>query len=143
MFYGLKIKANEDGTFEASSRDIPECIYDAPSKEEAVKLAGDMMPGTMELFYRKKKLPIPLPSPVEEGEVAIMVPTRVQAKILLWNYMVENRYRVADVAKMFGVTQTQAQRYVDLTKDKASMETLDSVMYALGMQFTLTASKRP
>ena len=83
-----------------------------------------------------------LPSPITEGDFPIRVPTRVQAKILLWNYMVNNRYRVADMARMLEVSQTQAQRLVDLTKDGASMEALDDAMDLLGMAFPLTTEKK-
>ncbi len=56
--------------------------------------------------------------------------------------MVNNRYRVADMARMLEVSQTQAQRLVDLTKDGASMEALDDAMDLLGMAFTLTTEKK-
>ena len=142
MFYGLHVKPLANGKFEASSPDLPECVFDADSVDEATELATEMMPGDMELFYRKKRRPIPLPSPITEGDFPIRVPTRVQAKILLWNYMVNNRYRVADMARMLEVSQTQAQRLVDLTKDGASMEALDDAMDLLGMAFTLTTEKK-
>lgn len=56
--------------------------------------------------------------------------------------MVNNRYRVADMARMLKVSQTQAQRLVDLTKDGASMEALDDAFDMLGMAFTLTTEKK-
>lgn len=86
---------------------------------------------------------MPLPTPLEEGEVAIRVPVKVQAKIMLWNYMVENRYRVADLARALGVSQTQAQRYVDVTKDRASVEAIEDAADALGMSFDLSMGPRP
>ena len=157
MFYGLHVKPLDNGKFEASSPDLPECIFDADSIDEATELATEMMPGAMELFYRQKRRAIPLPTPIAEDDYPIRVPTRVQAKILLWNYMVNNRYRVADMApmpnvsptpqkgeeaRMLNVSQTQAQRLVDLTKDGASMEALDDAFDMLGMAFTLTTEKK-
>ena len=67
----------------------------------------------------------------------------MQAKILFWNYMVENRYRVADIARMNNITQTQAQRYVDLSKDKASIEAIEEAMSKLGFRLSLTLEKEP
>ena len=142
MFYGLHVKPLDNGKFEASSPDLPECVCDADSIDEATELATEMMPGAMELFYRQKRRAIPLPTPIAEDDYPIRVPTRVQAKILLWNYMVNNRYRVADMARMLKVSQTQAQRLVDLTKDGASMEALDDAFDMLGMAFTLTTEKK-
>ena len=79
--------------------------------------------------------------PTLEG--AVTAAARVQAKILFWNYMVENRYRVADIARMNNITQTQAQRYVDLSKDKASIEAIEEAMSKLGFRLSLTLEKEP
>ena len=125
MFYGLHVKPLDNGKFEASSPDLPECVFDADSIDEATELATEMMPGAMELFYRQKRRAIPLPTPIAEDD-----------------YMVNNRYRVADMARMLKVSQTQAQRLVDLTKDGASMEALDDAFDMLGMAFTLTTEKK-
>ena len=57
--------------------------------------------------------------------------------------MVENRYRVADIARMNNITQTQAQRYVDLSKDKASIEAIEEAMSKLGFRLLLTLEKEP
>ena len=52
------------------------------------------------------------------------------------------RYRVADMAKMLKVSQTQAQRLVDLTKDGAGMEAIDDAMDLLGLAFVLPTEVR-
>ena len=93
MFYGLKTEV-VDGEVLCTCRDIPECVYDAPDE----KLAVQAFPAALELFYRRKRAIIPLPSPLQVGEIPIRVPTRVQGKILLWNYMIENRYRLSDLS---------------------------------------------
>ena len=142
MFYGISIYKLDNGKFEVTSPDLPECVFQADSVEEAQTLACNNLPACMELFYRQKRRAIPLPTPVAEDDYPIRVPTRVQAKILLWNHMVNNRYRVADMARMLKVSQTQAQRLVDLTKDGASMEALDDAFDMLGMAFTLTTEKK-
>ena len=80
---------------------------------------------------------------IQDGEAPVYIPARVQAKILFWNYMVENRYRVADIARMNNITQTQAQRYVDLSKDKASIEAIEEAMSKLGFRLLLTLEKEP
>lgn len=140
MRYGIKITKTSEGVT-ATCRDLPECTYDAKDEAEAVKLASGAIPAAMILFYKKKKLAIPLPTPVEEGEAIAYVPTRVQAKILLWNYMLENRYRPSDLAKALGVTPQRVQRITDLSGDHASMEALDEALRAIGASFDLSISK--
>lgn len=140
MFYGLTLKKVDNG-FEVSCRDLPECVYKASTKEEAMNLAGQMVPGTMILFYRKKRDSIPLPSPLQPGEIPIYVPLKLQAKILFWNYMVENRYRIADVAKELGVAHSEAARLVNLEKDVASIDAIENALRKIGGSFDLSVSK--
>lgn len=141
MRYGIKITKNNDGQFTVTCRDIPECVFDAPTEEKAKELSAETLPGTLVLFYRKNRRPIPLPSPVAPDEYPTYVPTRVQAKILLWNYMLENRYRLTDLAKALGIKPTQAQRLIDLSTDRASMEAIDEALSAIGASFDLSITK--
>lgn len=143
MRYGIKVSKNENGEFHVTCRDVPECDYiaQASNEAEAVETSSEALPAAMVLFYRKKHTAIPLPSLVEEGESIAYVPTRVQAKILLWNYMLENRYRLTDLAKALGVKPTQAQRLIDLSTDRASMEALDEALRAIGASFDLSITK--
>ena len=144
MYYGIKVvKSPDRDVFVVPCRDLPECTYEDPTLEGAVTAAAQCVPGVMELLYRQKRRAIPLPSPLQDGETPVYIPARVQAKILFWNYMVENRYRVADIARMNNITQTQAQRYVDLSKDKASIEAIEEAMSKLGFRLSLTLEKEP
>ncbi len=140
MRYGIKITKNGEGVT-VTCRDLPECAYDAKDEAEAIKLASGAIPAAMVLFYKKKKLAIPLPAPVEDSEAIAYIPTRIQAKILLWNYMIENRYRPSDLAKALGVTPQRVQRLTDLTGDSASMEALDEALRSIGASFDLSVSK--
>lgn len=143
MRYGIKVSKTDSGEFHITSRDIPECDYvtKAATEAEAVETASEAMPAAMVLFYRKKRVAIPLPSPVEEGEAIAYVPTRIQAKILLWNYMIENRYRPNDLAKVLGVTPQRIQGFTDLAADRVSMDALDNALRAIGASFDLSITK--
>ena len=144
MYYGIKVvKSPDRDVFVVTCRGLPEGTYEDPTLEGAVTAAAQCVPGVMELLYRQKRRAIPLPSPLQDGETPVYIPARVQAKILFWNYMVENRYRVADIARMNNITQTQAQRYVDLSKDKASIEAIEEAMSKLGFRLSLTLEKEP
>ena len=65
------------------------------------------------------------------------LPVRVQAKIILWYYMLRNRWRIADLAKELAITQSQAQRLVDFDRDLASMESIEEAFMAIGGSFSL------
>lgn len=138
MFYGVKITQNEEGKFVLSCRDMPEYTASFDSKEEAENFIGEFLPGCMMLFYRKKQKSIPLPSPVQNDEMPVYVPLKVQAKILFWNYIKSKELRMADVAKELGVTFTAVSRYCDLTTDSASVDAIEAALEKLGGHFDLT-----
>lgn len=142
MYYGVKIIELSTGKFEASCRDIPECIYEADTYQEALDLAGQMLPGTLVLKYKNKKKPFPMPSEVTSDEVRVKVPVKVQAKMLLWNFIQANGLRLIDVSRMLGITPAQAGRLVDLTNDHASVDKVERALDALGGVFNLSIDER-
>lgn len=141
MYYPIKVSKVDDGSFLVTSRDIPECVFNAPSEDEACAKATEMIPGCLELFYRRKRKAIPLPSAIQSGEIPIYGPLKFQAKILLWNHLVSHGYKLADVARKLNISQTQVQRLVDLSKDRASFEAIEDTLVAYGAQFTLTVEE--
>lgn len=144
MQYPVKITALGSGKFQATCRFIPECVYQFDTEKEALDFAGQAIPGTLELYYRRKRKPIPVPDDsLKDGEIPIYVPIKVQAKIALWNALAEKYMRMSDLAKLLGIPAPQAQRYVDLSKDGASVEAIENAFYKLGMHFSLTGHEQP
>ena len=83
---------------------------------------------------------MPLPTPVQEGEMKVYVPIRVQARILLWNTIIEKGLNMTKFAKAIGVSNSQAQRLVDFTK-KASPESIEIALSKLGYLFDVSRTK--
>ena len=133
MHYGIKVTP-KGGKFEVTCRDIPECVYAADTEKEALDLASQMLPGALVIFYRKKQLPFPLPSRLRKEEVGIAV----QAKMLFWNFMKDKGLKISDVAKNLGISHSEASRLVDLTRDSASIDTVESALQKLGGSFDLS-----
>ncbi len=137
MFYGVKLTQTESG-FELSCKDMPEYVSEFATEQEARDAIGEFLPGLMIKAYRRKRLAIPLPSPVQEGELQVHIPVKAQAKILFWNFMVAKNYRVADVARIIGCSHVMASRLVDMSKDLASVDAIESALRKLGGSFDLT-----
>lgn len=140
MFYPIQITKTPDG-FRAASRDIPEFDFTEKTLEELQKTTQDGLPSVMVLCYRRKRKAIPMPSAPEPGESLVYVPVKLQAKILFWNYLVTNRYRIADLARELGVAHSEAGRLVNLEKDMASIDAIERALRKLGGSFSLTISK--
>lgn len=138
MFFPVKIQEVDPGQFLATCRFIPECTFVAKSHDEAVDLAAQAVPGTLELCYRRKKKSIPLPDgTLHEGEIRAYVPIKVQLKIALWNIACDRKMNLSVLARTLHITPTQAQRLVDLSIDKASTESIEAALSSLGVHHTV------
>lgn len=113
-------------------------LMNSHESEEAIHLAGQLLPTALVLYYRKKKLPFPLPTKPQKGELLVDVPAKIQAKMLFWNYLRANNLRLVDVAKKLGVSRSEAGRLVDLTRDGASIEAVENAFKQFGQYFTLS-----
>ena len=141
MYYRIKIQKLNEGRFEVSCRDLPDFVSVHESEQEAKEFAKSFIPGVMMIEYRHKRKAIPLPSKIRKGEIAYYIPAKVQAKILFWNFMIENGLKIADVARKLEIAHSEAARFVDLTKDSASIDSVESALKKLGGSFTLTLQK--
>ncbi len=139
MIYGIRITPTKTG-FEVTCRDIPECIYEAKDEAQAQELAQEILPGALVLFYRKKRKAFPMPSQLQADEIPVFVPLKVQAKMLFWNFMQHNDYRIIDVAKKLGITHAEASRLVDITRDSASIDTIEQAFFAYDKDINLVAN---
>ena len=140
MYYGIKIQKIKNGLFQVSCRDMPGYVSEHETEEEAKEFAKAFVPGLKTLEYRHKKKAIPMPSKVRKGEIAYEIPAKVQAKILFWNFMIENGLKIADVARKLGIAHSEAARLVDLTKDKASIDSVEAAFRAYDKSLSVSVS---
>lgn len=142
MFYGVKVTKTESGKFELSCRDLPGLYSEFDTEEEAEANIGIFMPTCLMLGYRKKRLAFPLPSEPQEGEVLAHVPLKVQAKILFWNFLIENGISQAEAARRLGVPQSVVARFSNLSTDSASTDKVEWALKELGGYLSLSVDKR-
>lgn len=140
MIYGIRIEKLSTGEYVTTCRDVPECTYTSEDYETAYYRASEAIPFCFEFRYRQQKKAMPLPTPVRDGEEHVYVPIRVQARILLWNTIVEKGLSMTEFAKAIGTSPSQAQRLVDFTK-KASPESIEQALKKLGYLFDVTRTQ--
>lgn len=140
MIYGIRIEKLSTGKYVTTCRDISECTYTSEDLETAYSRASEAIPFCFEFSYRQQKKAMPLPSPMQDGEMKVYVPMRVQARILLWNTIVSKGLSMTEFAKVVGVSNSQAQRLVDFTK-KASPENIEQALAKLGYLFDISIVK--
>ena len=142
MIYGVRVERLTNGRFVTTCRDVPELTFISDDEEKAYLASADLIPACFEIHYRQKKKAMPLPSNILDGELPVFVPVRVQARILLWNTIVERGMNMKMFAEKIGVSASQAQKLVDFTK-KASIENIEQALATLGKTFELSVKDEP
>ena len=144
MLYFFKSYKTEDGQFEARCDDIPGVVFGPNETIEALyeNLSEGALLYSLQEGFRRRRKAIPLPKSTK-GDVVVYVPVRAQAKILLWNTLVGKGTKLADLSRALGVSASQTQKLVDLTKDLASMEAIEKALIAIGGTFDLTVAIKP
>ena len=105
--------ARDGGGYLVTFPDIPEAMTGAKERVEAIKLAADALTTAMD-FYFEDRRPVPMPSPLKKGQVAVDLPASVSAKVLLLNEMIAQGKRPAELARLMNARPQEVTRLVDL-----------------------------
>ena len=93
--------------------DFPEAHSVGDTLDEAHREAVDGLITTVELYMDDRRM-VPMPSIAAEGQHTIPLPAIETAKVLLWNEMLQQKMRKADLARKMQVHQPQIDRLFDL-----------------------------
>lgn len=137
MYYPATF-TDDDGTLLVRFRDIPEAITCGDNIDDAMMMAIDCLE-TAFVFYMDKRLPIPAPSELQDGEHAIYLPVAVQTKIALYHEMLAQGITKAELARRLSVGQKQIDRLWDLSHS-TKLEFLEKAFMAINkrLNFVLT-----
>ncbi|WP_432481646.1 type II toxin-antitoxin system HicB family antitoxin [Moraxella sp. ZY200743] len=134
MYYPATF-TDDDGTLLVRFRDIPEAITCGDDVDDAMTQAVDCLESAF-VFYMDKRLPIPAPSELQDGEHAIYLPVSVQTKLALYDEMLKQGITKAELARRLSVNQKQIDRLWDLTHS-SKLEMLEKAFSAIGKRLQL------
>lgn len=134
MYYPATF-TDDDGTLLVRFRDIPEAITCGDDIDDAMVQAVDCLESAF-VFYMDKRLPIPAPSELKDGEHAIYLPVAVQTKLALYSEMLNQGVTKAELARRLSVNQKQIDRLWDLTHS-SKLEMLEKAFGVLGKRLSL------
>ncbi|QLB44708.1 type II toxin-antitoxin system HicB family antitoxin [Mannheimia pernigra] len=83
-------------------------------------------------FAMKEDEPFPKPRPFEQGEIAVLMPTLVEAKVLLHNERLKRQLSKTDLGKLAGFSPAEMQRLLNPWY-KSGIDKLDQLFKALGL----------
>lgn len=112
--YRLLLEADPDGGFVVTSPDVPELVTQGETKDEAVDNAREAILAALSGYMRQRRaFPVPAKAPAKNA-VTISLPELVQAKVLLYNAMVEEGVSNSELSRRLGKkSETQVRRMLD------------------------------
>lgn len=113
-------------------RDLPELNSFGDDKNHALREAEDAIETTLSIYVDQRRV-IPQASPALPDEYVIRLSAVTVTKIVLWNEMMAQNMRKADLCKRLGLAQTQGDRLVDFLHT-SKMEALEKALEALGVR---------
>lgn len=131
--YGLKIEVDNPGWL-ITCRDVPQLTTGAP-RGMTKKFAADMGIEALQIIFEllmEQGKPIPLPSAPQEGETIVYLNLNAQTKIAIWNEIVAQKLKPAQVAKLIAPSKYPMTHLKDLSKP-ISLDAIAALVRALGM----------
>ena len=134
--YPTTITKDTNGTYLVGFLDIPEANSVGDDEDEALLNALDALETAIEI-YIENRCAVPLPSKPRKNQAVVTLPALEASKVLLWNEMLEQKVRKAELARRLKVHMPQVDRLFDL-KHSSKIEFVDEAARALGKRLSLT-----
>jgi len=116
--------------------DIPEAITYGTDYDDAVFMANDVLQFVFDKIYFEEGKTIPLPSPVQEGQVAISLDETASMKVMLHNEMVKQNVIKAELARRMNIAPQHIKRLLN-PKMPTKLTTLSEAFAALGKRLEI------
>ena len=118
--------------------DLKGAITGAATREEAFAEAADCLASWLAfaIVYRK---PVPSPSQVKRGQIAVSVPFWIAPKIALYTAMSEQNISNSELARRLGVTETVVRRMLDPDHATKSVK-LETALKAVGRHLYMVSA---
>lgn len=128
----------EGDDYVVSVRDLPEVVTSGDDEAEALELAADAIEVLL-AFRMKKTEALPVCTPVQDGEHAVAMPSRVVAKVAIYQAWREAGITKVELAKRMNRHEIEVRRILDLNHG-TKLDQLDEAAEALGVRLTIGLS---
>ncbi|TDK68055.1 type II toxin-antitoxin system HicB family antitoxin [Sapientia aquatica] len=136
LSYPVTLTPDSNGTFLVGFPDIPEANSVGDNEDEALLNALDALETAIEIYFDERR-PVPTPSKVEAGQHSVDLPALETSKVLLWNEMLSQHLRKADLARKLNVHMPQIDRLFDV-RHSSKIEFVESAARALGKRVEIS-----
>ena len=136
MRYPVVLAPEPEGGFTVTFPDIPEAITHGENEESALRHGADALESALD-FYFETKRPIPLPSRLKKGQRIVELPPSVAATVLLYNEMLAQKVRPAELAKRLKIPPQNVNRLLD-RRHATKIDNTASALKALGKRIEIS-----
>jgi len=110
--------------------DVPEGHSNGLGRKDALSMAADALVTAIS-FYFDRSQAVPMPSKPKAGQDTVLLPISMSAKVLLWNEMIRQNVKPAELARRMGISRQAAQRLTDI-RHATKIDTIAEAMEVLG-----------
>ena len=110
--YPCQITRHEEDDFVVTFPDVTGAITGGASRAEALELAGDALAAALGMYVELRE-PIPVPSPVLDGQEVVAVDPVTAAKLELYTAMRTQGISKRGLAERLGLSATTVSRLTD------------------------------
>ncbi len=137
MLYPVKLKRQSVGNYAVGFPDIPEALTLGDTEEEALVQAVDALETALDFYFEHDRM-VPLPSLPKRGHRLVELPAGVSAKVLLFNELLAQQVRPAELARRLSIPRQQVTRLLD-PRHPTKIDSIAAALRALGKTLELSA----
>lgn len=126
----------DDGSVLVTFADVPEAITFGADEQEALKHAVDALESGLS-FYVDARQALPVPSKPKRGQKTVRPSAMECAKLGVYQAMMEQGIKKAELARRLGWHMPQVDRLFDL-KHASRMDQLESAARSLGREIRVS-----
>lgn len=136
LTYPITLAHDSNQTYLIGFPDFPEANAVGENVEEALIQAYDALETALDIYFDARR-PIPLPSMPGQGQATVTLSALSTAKVLIWNEMLAQKMRKADLARMLDVHTPQIDRLFDL-RHSSKIAFVEQAARALGKSLAIS-----
>jgi antitoxin HicB len=133
--YPVILEPDTNGTILVTFPDIPEATSVGDDEDEALLNGLDALETALDFYFDERRA-VPLPSKARKGQPVVTLPALAASKVMLWNEMLSQNVRKAELARRLNVHMPQIDRLFDL-KHSSKIEFVEQAARALGKNLTV------
>ena len=129
LAYPVTLTRDTNSTLLVTFPDVPEASSVGDDREDALINALDALESALEIYFDQRR-PVPMPGKARKGQSVVVLPALATSKILLWNEMLKQNVRKAELARRLDVHLPQVDRLLDI-RHSSKIEMVEAALNCL------------